>query len=94
VFDLRRIGRDVRCRQDDAQKQPVAVVAAEQVGVLALPAQPGPLGQRFLHQGGGVDEHLNLGAQQGRDLARQGLQPPLDDLMIVVPARINRDIAA
>src|SRR5690606_1505595 len=79
--------------QDGPQEQPVAVCAAEQVGVLALPAQARPLSQRLLHQGGGVDEDLDLLTQPRGDLTGQDLQPSLDDLVIVVAARIDGDVA-
>ena len=75
----------------DAQEQPGAELAADQVGVLALPAQAGALGQRLLHQRRGVDEHLQLAAEARGHPAGQLLQPPLDQLVIVVALGVDRD---
>ncbi len=62
--------------------------------MLALPAQSRRLRQRLFHHGGGVDEHLDLAAC-GRDQpSRQRLQPLLDQVVIVVASRIDRDRAA
>ncbi len=36
------------------------MLAADQIGVLALPAQPGRFGQWFLHHRRGVDEDLEV----------------------------------
>ena len=93
MFGFGRVRFDLGGGQYGTQKQPVAVGAAEQIGVFALPAQAGALGQRLLHQGGGVDEDLDVGAVAGRDLTRQLFQPTLDDLVIVVAARIDRDVS-
>ncbi|MNT37075.1 hypothetical protein D3C72_1731940 [compost metagenome] len=93
MLGLGLVRRDLGGGQDDAEKQPVAVGPAQQIGVLALPAQTGALGQGLLHQGGGVDEDLHLLPQPRRHLTGQDLQPALDHLVIVVAARIDRDIA-
>ena len=66
----------------------------DQVGVLALPAQPRRLRQRFFHHRGGVDEHLDLAARGGDQPSRQRLQPFLDQVVIIVALRIDRDRAA
>ncbi len=46
--------------EDGAEEDPVAEVAAEEVGVFALPAETGSLSEGFLHHRGGVDEDLDL----------------------------------
>ena len=62
--------------------------------MLALPAESSRLRQRLLHHRGGVDEHLDLAAD-GRDQpSRQRLQPLLDQVVIIVALRIDRDRAA
>ena len=57
---LRRVGRELRRREDRAEEEPRAEFAADEVGVLALPAEPGRLGERLLHHRRGVDEHLHV----------------------------------
>ena len=61
--------------------------------LVCLPCQPMPggLGQRLFHQRRGVDEHLHLAAEARLDPAGQPLQPPLDQLVIVVALRVDRD---
>ncbi len=93
VFGFGRVGLDLGSGQDDTQEQPVAVVAAEQVCVFALPAEAGALGERLFHQGGGVDEDLDLGRQASGDLAGECLQTALDDFVIVVASGIDGDVA-
>ena len=58
----RRVRRQVERGEDRAEKQPRAEFARHQVGVLALPAEAGGGGERLLHHGGGVDEHLDVAA--------------------------------
>ena len=57
----RRIGLELEAGQDHAEEQPAAMLAADEVGVLALPADPRRLGERLLHHRRGVDEDLQLG---------------------------------
>ena len=64
--------------------------------LVCLPCQPSPAAcaSGFSITGGGVDEHLDLAAG-GRDQpSRQRLQPLLDQVVIVVALRIDRDRAA
>ena len=86
----RQIGRG----EDRAEKQPGAEFARHQIGVLALPAQSGRLRQRLFHHGGGIDEHLDLAAGRRDQPSRQRLQPLLDQVVIIVALRIDRDRAA
>ena len=44
------------------KEQPAALPPADQIGVLALPADARGLGQRLFHDGCGVDEHLHRAA--------------------------------
>ncbi len=80
--------------EDRAEKQPGAEFARDEIGVLALPAQPGRLRQRLFHHGGGIDEYLDLGARGRGQPSRQRLQPLLDQVVIIVALRIDRDRAA
>ena len=59
AIGVRRVGRRCQRGVDLAQEQPGSVPARHQVGVLALPAHPGRLRQRFLHHRRGIDEHLH-----------------------------------
>ncbi|KVK52936.1 hypothetical protein L904_01165 [Agrobacterium sp. LY4] len=65
--------------------------AADEVGVLALPAETGGGGKRFFHYRCGIDKdfHILTGARgkTGGDF----LQPPLDDVVIITIAGIDRD---
>lgn len=59
--------------------------------MLALPAQMRRLRQRLLHHRRGVDEDFHV-RRRGRDQpARQRLQALLDEIVIVVALRIDRD---
>ena len=91
VVGLRRVRRQFQRRQDRPQEQPRAELAADQVGVLALPAEAGALGQRLFQQGRGVDEHLQLAAEPALQPAGQRLQPALDQLVVVVALGVDAD---
>src|SRR5579875_2521292 len=45
----RRIGLELQLGHQAAEQQPAAMLAADEIGVLALPAEPGGLPQRLLH---------------------------------------------
>ena len=62
--------------------------------MLALPAQSGRLRQRFFHHGRSVDEYLDLAAQGGDQPSCQRLELLLDQVVIIVALRIDRDRAA
>src|SRR3546814_7050686 len=80
--------RQIERRVDRPQKQPTAMLAADQIGVLALPAEPRRGRQWLFHHRRGVDEHLDLGVLRFADQpARDALQRPLDDVMIVAALR-------
>ena len=68
---LRLVGREIRRGQDRADEEPGAELARDEIGVLALPAEPCLLGERLFHQRGGVDEDLHLGLRlDARAIAR------------------------
>jgi len=91
---VRRVGQDVERGVDFAQEQPGAVLAGDQVGMLSLPAEPGAPGQRLLHHRRGIDEHLHAGAEARDHELREMLEHPLHEVVVVPPARVDRDIAA
>ena len=86
--------RQIEGREDRAEKQPRAELPRNEVGVLALPAQSRRLRQRLFHHRGGIDEYLDLAAGRGDQPSRQRLQPLLDQVVIIVALRIDRDRAA
>jgi hypothetical protein len=73
------------------------VIAADEIGVLALPAKPGRLAERLFHHRRGIDENLDADLAQaapGRfrhQPAGQRLQGLLDRIVIVLPLRIDRN---
>ena len=87
------VGGDVRFQlqagQDYAEEQPAAMLPADEVGVLALPANPRRLRQRLFHDRRGVDEDLQLRWRLGDDEPRQRLQRLLDRLVIVAALGIG-----
>ena len=62
-----------------------------EIGVLALPADAGRLGERLFHHRRGVDEHLELARRPLDDEPRERLQRLLDRLVIVAALGIDRD---
>ncbi len=62
--------------------------------MLALPAQPCRLSQRFLHHRGGIDKDLDLATCQPDQPAAKPLEPFLDQIVVVLALRIDADCAA
>ena len=60
MIGLGRVGLDRGGGEDRAEKQPRAEVAGDEIGVLALPAEPGLGRERLLHHRRRVDEDLHL----------------------------------
>lgn len=74
-----------------AQKQPGAMAAADEIGVLALPAETGGGGKRLFHHRGGIDEDFHILTGAGSKARGDLLQPPLDDVMVIAVAGIDRN---
>lgn len=72
-----------------AQKQPRAMSAADEIGVLALPAKSSRRRQRLFHYRGRVHEDFNVFTSPCGKAGRDFLQTSLDDVMIIAVARIN-----
>ena len=66
-------------------------LAADQIGVLALPADARRLGQRLFHHRRGIDEHLQLAAGLRDQPSRERFQRLLDRLVIIAALGIDRD---
>jgi hypothetical protein len=94
MIGLARVGLDQEVGQDLAQEQPGAEAARDEIGVLALPADAGPLRERLLQERCRVHEHLDLAAEVAVHPARDLLEPALEDAMIVAVAGIDRDAGA
>ncbi len=77
-----------------AEKQPGAEFSRNQIGVLALPTETGGFGERLFHDGRGIDKNLDIAARSFDQPASKTLQPRLDDIVIVVAARIDRNSAS
>ena len=89
----RRIGCQRGGGVDRAQKEPVAQIPAEQVRMLALPADPRRLGQRFFHHRRGIDEHLHRISALLDQPARQAFERRFHDIVIIPAAGIDRNAA-
>ena len=64
---------------------------ADEIGVLALPADPRRLAQRLFHDRRSVDEDLDLGPRHfSHDPACQRLQCALHHIVIIGALRIDR----
>ncbi|QTK79901.1 hypothetical protein AT6N2_C2270 [Agrobacterium tumefaciens] len=74
-----------------AQKQPGAMAAADEIGMFALPAETGRGGKRLFHYRGSVDEDLHILTGAGSKARGDLLQPPLDDVMVIAVAGIDRN---
>ena len=94
MVGLRPVGCQLGGGEDGAEEEPGAKLAADQIGVLALPAEAGGLGERLLHDRGGVDEHLDADAGARRQAAGDRLEATFHDIVIVAVSGIGRDGAA
>ena len=88
------IGFQFQFGEDGAQKKPGTEFAADQIGVLALPAQPGFLRQRLFHYRGGVHEHFDLDAMLFKNIAGHRREFFLDQIVIVIALGIGGNRAA
>jgi len=87
------VRRSFQCGEDRADEEPGSQLARDQIGVLTLPAKARGFGQRLLHHRRGVDEDLHLAAEAMHQLLRQPLQPPLEHVVVVAVAGVDREIA-
>ena len=90
---LGRSGIELQRGEDLAQEEPGAELAGDEIGMLALPADPRRLGQRLLHHRGGIDEDLHPAVEVLRHPARQRLETLLDGVVVVAVAGIDGDLA-
>ena len=103
--DAARAGAAVRARWlvdgqgqvgiDFAEEKPRSVVAIDQAGVLADPAQARVARERAFHHRRRVHEHaVPERADFGGDAVGEFLQAPAHELVVVATARVTRDIGA
>src|SRR3569833_2175312 len=85
------VRRQFEAGKDHAKEQPTAMLAADDVGVLALPAEAGGLSKRLFENRRGVDEHLEVAARLRREPAAERFQRLLGRHVIVAALRIYRD---
>jgi hypothetical protein len=91
---LRRINIKLKRGVNRAEKQPTAMLAADQIAVLALPAQACLTRQRLFHHRRCVNEHLQFRGGLIDNPARQGLESLFDNVMIILALGINRNTPA
>src|SRR5262249_10146510 len=84
AISLGRVGRQLQCGKERAEKQPGAEFARYQVGVLALPAQAGSGGQWLFHDGGSINKNPGVAARLSDEPAGQRLEPFLDHIVVIV----------
>ena len=88
------IGLELEAQIDLAEKQPGAELSRDQIGVLALPAQPGALGERLFHDRRRIDKQFERARPALVDPMRERLQPAFQNLVVIAAARIDRNDAA
>ena len=94
MVPLRLCGSQIQRGEDAGEKEPGSEPPRHQIGVLALPAKAGSLGQRLFHHRRRIDEDLHITAACARDeKARQLLQLALDDIVIIPVAGVDGNIA-
>ena len=86
---VRHVGRELERGVERAEEEPASVRAADEIGVLALPAETGGFGERLFHDRGGIDEHLELAAGKLDQPPGERLQRLLDEVMIVRALRVD-----
>ena len=75
MIALGRIGFQFEAEIDLAEEQPRTPVARDQIGVLALPADPGAHRERLFHHRRGIDKDLEVAVAVLGDAARQRFEP-------------------
>ncbi len=91
VVALGRVRPQVEIGEQRAEEKPGAEIAADEIGVLALPTEARGLRQRLLHHRRGVDEHFDLAAGCSRQPRSQLLEPAFQHVVIVAMAGIDGD---
>ena len=59
--------------------------------MFALPTEAGGLGERLLHDGRGVDEHLDVLPRPAREFSRDRFQFAFDDVVVVRALGVDGD---
>ena len=69
------------------------MIAADDIGMLALPAETGGLRQRLFHHRCGIDKDLHLAFGLSDQPSGGALERPLHHVMIILALRIDRNAA-
>src|SRR6516225_11384644 len=77
MVGLRTIRLESQAQINLPEEQPGAEIARHQIGVLALPAEPGALGERLFHDRRGVDDKLQPARPARLDPVRERLEAAL-----------------
>ena len=91
---FRRVGSDLRRGEDRADEEPRSEFARYEIGVLALPAEPGAGGERLLHHRRRIDEDLHVAVGEVLHARRKRRELRLEHVVIIVALRVDRDRAA
>ena len=91
VVNFGGVHGQVQCGEHRADEKPVAQIAADQIGVLALPAQTRGLPQRLFWHWRGVYKYLHFAPALGNQPARQTFQTFFYRVVIIAILRIDRD---
>ena len=93
MIRLRRIWLQLCRRQHHAQEEPRAELAADKIGMLALPAEASLVRQRLFHQRRGIDKNFHLRAALCHEFAGELLQALLQRVVIVPPPCVDGYVA-
>ena len=93
VVSFRGIGLELETEINLAEEKPGAELPRYEIGVLTLPAEPGPLGERLFHDRRRIDKQLERTRPPLRSNARR-LQPAFQGVVIIAAASIDRNDAA
>ena len=77
MVDFRRVRLKIGRGEHRSEKQPGSEFPADEIGMLALPAETGRTRQRLFHDGRGIDENLYVLFRARREARGDLLQPPL-----------------
>jgi hypothetical protein len=95
VVGFRCVDRQGQVGIDFAEEKPRAMVAAQQQGVFAAPAEPALAGEFDFHNRRTVGEYpVMMFSGRGADALGQLLQTRPHDFVVIAPEGIARDIGA
>ena len=90
MIDFAWIRVEVQCCEDGTQEEPIAKVATDQIGVLALPSNTCSLPQSLFGNRRGVDKNLYIASCLRDQPAGQPFEPLLDEIVVVMISSVDR----